>query len=96
MSNQTTLASEELQIRNVLKSRKATYGCYEHNAYVSQNLKDILYERYKDNLSKVHREALEMICHKMSRIVNGDPDYVDSWVDIIGYAQLVVDYIEEK
>ena len=30
-----------------------------------------------------------MILHKISRIVNGDPNYKDSWTDIIGYAKLV-------
>jgi hypothetical protein len=30
-----------------------------------------------------------MIAHKLGRIVNGDPNYVDSWVDIAGYATLV-------
>jgi hypothetical protein len=27
--------------------------------------------------------------HKVARILNGDPDYADSWRDIIGYARLV-------
>lgn len=31
-----------------------------------------------------------MIAHKIARILNGDPDYDDSWVDIAGYATLVV------
>jgi len=30
-----------------------------------------------------------MIAHKIGRILNGDPDYQDSWHDIIGYARLV-------
>jgi len=40
-------------------------------------------------------EALDMICSKISRIVNGDPDYDDSWVDIAGYAQLIVNRLRE-
>jgi hypothetical protein len=35
-----------------------------------------------------------MIAHKIGRIVNGDPDHVDSWVDIAGYAQLVADELQ--
>ena len=35
-----------------------------------------------------------MICHKIGRIVNGDPDYADSWIDIAGYAKLVADRLE--
>jgi hypothetical protein len=37
------------------------------------------------------QEAAEMIVHKLARIVNGNPFYMDSWVDIAGYATLVVD-----
>ena len=36
-----------------------------------------------------------MICHKLSRIANGDPFYADSWHDIAGYSQLVVNILEE-
>jgi hypothetical protein len=32
-----------------------------------------------------------MIAHKIGRILNGDPNYADSWIDIAGYAQLVAD-----
>lgn len=37
----------------------------------------------------MQREALEMIAHKIARIVNGDPGYLDNWNDLAGYAQLV-------
>jgi hypothetical protein len=40
------------------------------------------------------REALDMIAHKIGRILNGDPNYADSWVDIAGYAKLVADRLE--
>lgn len=35
-----------------------------------------------------------MIQHKIARILNGDPDYVDNWVDIAGYAKLVADRLQ--
>jgi hypothetical protein len=35
------------------------------------------------------REALDMIAHKIGRILNGDPNYADSWHDLEGYARLV-------
>jgi hypothetical protein len=43
------------------------------------------------DLTDDKREALEMIAHKIGRILNGDPEYKDSWHDIIGYARLVED-----
>jgi hypothetical protein len=45
-------------------------------------------------LAFYQRESLEMIAHKISRIVNGDANYMDSWVDIAGYAQLVIDKLQ--
>jgi hypothetical protein len=35
-----------------------------------------------------------MIVHKIGRIVNGDPDVTDHWVDIAGYATLIADRLE--
>jgi hypothetical protein len=42
-----------------------------------------------DRLSAHQREALDMIMHKVSRILNGNPNHKDSWVDIEGYAHIV-------
>jgi hypothetical protein len=36
-----------------------------------------------------------MVVHKIGRILNGDPHYADSWVDIAGYAKLVADRLEK-
>lgn len=47
-----------------------------------------------DQLSPAHKEALEMIAHKIGRILNGDPNYDDSWHDIAGYAKLGEDACE--
>jgi hypothetical protein len=65
------------------------------NAKASQQFKEYLQliPGYYD-MEVDQREALEMICHKMSRIVYGDPNYADSWVDIAGYAKLVSDRLE--
>jgi len=79
-------------IENTLNQRGEQYGSFRANAKLMQKLKQALrrctgWSRLADDQC----EALEMICHKMSRIVNGDPDYADSWVDIAGYAMLVAE-----
>ena len=43
-----------------------------------------------------HQEAMDMILHKMARLLNGNPDHLDSWVDIQGYSKLVEDIIREN
>lgn len=46
-------------------------------------------------LLPIHKEALDMIVHKIGRILNGNPNYIDSFRDIAGYAELVVNYLKE-
>lgn len=82
-------------IGEILEERGSRYGSFEDNATTSQELKVFL-DKSEAPLSYVQREALEMIFHKISRILNGDPDYDDSWRDIAGYAELVVRHLNEK
>jgi len=77
-------------IDEVLKERKNNYGDFADNALVSVMLKENLRNGVNwMRLTPMQREALDMICHKISRIVNGNPNYKDSWTDIVGYASLV-------
>ena len=69
----------------------------EMAARAAQELKDVIRARMGAKwtaLADDQKEALEMIAHKVARIVNGDPHYADSWVDIAGYAKLVADRLE--
>ena len=79
-------ASQVKTTDDVLKERGDRYGTFSTHAEISQQLKSIV---LSDKLSPSQREALEMICHKIARIVNGDPSYDDSWKDIAGYAELI-------
>lgn len=81
-------------IEEVLNQRQATYGSFTKNAEVSQMLKYFMTQgtNYKQ-MPVAHREALEMIVHKIARIVNGDPNYIDNWIDMCGYSQLVIEEI---
>lgn len=82
------------EIDSILDERGKQYGRFEDHARVTQALKDALYEHLRERdiaLSADQYEALDMICHKIGRIVNGNPDYADSWDDIAGYAKLVGD-----
>lgn len=58
----------------------------ESTATLRERLKTV----WKSMASDQH-EALEMNAHKVGRIINGDPNYADSWDDIAGYAKLVGD-----
>lgn len=83
-------------VTNTLTARKSTYGDYSNNARVTQAIMDALMTgENAQALNAMHKEGLHMIAHKMSRIVNGDPDHADSWHDIAGYAKCVEDRIPE-
>lgn len=86
--------TQTTNITEILAERGGRYGKFTGHAQISQDLKNILGLHLKTR-SKVldadQVEALDMICHKIARIINGDPNYADSWVDIAGYAQLVAD-----
>jgi Domain of unknown function (DUF6378) len=85
-----------MSIDKVLDERGNRYGSFNGNARTVQDCLDVLMAG--DNaieLKYYHKEAMHMIVHKLARIVNGDADYADSWVDIAGYAQLVVRHIDE-
>ena len=75
-----------------LTERGNRYGKFKDHAELSQKLKEAMYcADGWEYLSADMREALEMIQHKIARILNGDPTYADSWHDIAGYAKLVDD-----
>jgi hypothetical protein len=90
----------------VLTERGKRYGKFEGHADVTQKIKSAMMRheverddpgiprRQWDILAPDQREALEMVAHKIGRILNGDPDYEDSWRDIAGYAQLVADRLK--
>lgn len=82
-------------IDSILTERGSRYGSFEGHANVTQNIKHSMRNSNKwDMLDDDMTEALEMIAHKIGRILNGDPEYLDSWVDIVGYTQLVVNRLE--
>jgi hypothetical protein len=81
----------------ILQERAGRYGTFTGQAEISQRLKGVVREfmiRRNCEVAPDQMESLEMMCHKIARIINGDPDYHDSWADIAGYAKLVADRLE--
>ena len=89
--------TEPSNVDAILDSRAKDYGKFIDGAEVMQMIKRIVHnyiEARGTQLAFDQREALDMIVHKMGRIINGNPDKVDSWRDIAGYATLVADRLE--
>ena len=84
-------------VNDMLAGRESRYGSFQGHAKIAQDLKAVMHDRLGwDNLAPDQKEALEMVQHKIARILNGDPNYIDNWVDIAGYSQLVVNRLEKE
>jgi len=82
-------------IAQTLAERGSRYGKFTSHADITMKLKrQMQVTPGWDRLDDDQCEALHMIAHKIGRILNGDPNYADSWVDIAGYAKLVADRLE--
>jgi hypothetical protein len=86
--------SEDLE--EILDQRSNTHGNFTNNAMCSQRLKEDLraWGPNWERMRPYQREALDNICQKLSRIATGDLDEIDHWLDIAGYATLVVDRLK--
>ena len=78
-----------------LEARKRTHGDFSDHARITQELKDVLVND-RDRLSAIHKEAIDMILHKIGRICAGDPNVHDHWDDIAGYAKITADRLPNE
>lgn len=86
-------------INDVLEERGKTYGNYLKQTEISTKIENAMHHGTStawNAMKSDQRDALRMIAVKISRIVNGDPDYGDNWHDIAGYATLVADRLDKE
>ena len=77
-------------VETILKERGKRYGEFKDHAVISQSLQDVMRAAPGwIRLAPDQKEALTLVQHKVARVLNGDSDYADNYVDIAGYAQLV-------
>ena len=81
-----------MNIQEVLNDRAITHGSFEDYAETMADLTQAINSRMH-GLSNVQTQALFMILSKIARIINGNPNEIDHWVDIVGYTTLVINYI---
>jgi hypothetical protein len=87
------------QVDETLDARALDYGKFIEGAEVMQMLKRVVLNALNNRdkvLAHDQAESLDMIIHKIGRIINGNPDVVDHWLDIAGYAQLVADRLNGR
>lgn len=78
------------EVDQILQERSKTHGEYAQHAKMAQAMKDVVRNSPNSNkLTDSQKEGLDMILHKVARVLNGDPNHKDHWDDIAGYATLV-------
>lgn len=84
------------EIRDTLAERAKTHGDYADHAHFTQAFKDTFRSgRAWERMTYHQRETLDMIAHKLGRILAGDPGFHDHWHDIAGYATLTADRLKK-
>lgn len=77
-------------IEELLSERAKTHGQYYNHAEITQETKDLWHTAHNfHELTDEMKETLDMIAHKVGRILSGDPNVLDHWDDIAGYSKLV-------
>lgn len=86
-----------MNVEEILKERGESYGSFIRHSQIAQALKEVAkYDTNWLDLPQIQKEALEMIFHKIARILNGDYTLVDNYADIAGYATLVAKDMERQ
>lgn len=85
-----------VNIDAITRQRGEQYGDFTTQGVIAQHLKDEVrqFDGW-DRLAPHQRESIDMIMHKISRILNGNPNNKDSWADIAGYAKIVADRLRD-
>ena len=90
---------QEPSVNTLLQERALQYGTFVSLAKTAQEFKSVLYRELgsrNKRLADDQAEALDMIMTKIARIINGDPDNPDHYVDIAGYATLVAERLQGR
>lgn len=87
------VSSPESGLAETLTARRGKYGVYSEQSRVTENILAAIEDSVNwrnGKLSVSQRYSLRMTAAKLARILNGDPEYPDNWLDISGYAELIL------
>ena len=79
-------------VEAMLSEREKTHGNFRDHARCTQRLKAVLRDELEimgKTLTMEQQEALDMVFHKIGRMVAGDANFIDHWDDLAGYSTLV-------
>ncbi len=78
----------DVKMKKLLKERGSVHGDYKEMCTIIQGIKNVMKFNQKrwDSLEAYQKETVEMFAVKIGRILAGDQNYDDHWIDIAGYA----------
>ena len=80
----------QADVQEILVERGKTHGPFDVHARITQELKGVMVNSPNwAGMSYAQKESLEMVAHKIGRILSGNPDHLDHWDDMAGYSTLV-------
>jgi hypothetical protein len=78
----------------ILNEHEKTHGNFNNVARLHQKLLAIFDSKNSVKETDVQKEAYNMILLKLARARCGNPNEIDHWRDIVGYAELVIEDLE--
>ena len=91
--------SPQQTVHSILDARHKTHGDWVDQSRQSQQLKNVMRNFNKEGwqkLSESQQEVLEALAFKISRVLNGDPNHPDHWLDMSGYPMLEYERLMSK
>lgn len=80
----------QADVQEILVERGKTHGDFAVHARITQQMKLVMRDTPNwDGLSHLQQESLDMLAHKIGRVLAGNPDHLDHWDDMAGYSTLV-------
>ena len=94
--NAARMEEKRMNAEELVESRIETSGDWAKFAVASSDLERWVVKHQQRDLTDSQKAALNGIAIKLSRIVVGDPNFLDHWDDIAGYATLAAKEIQRR
>lgn len=83
------------EVTTVLRERGSKYGEFKDVAEVTDTICKALKLDEPHRYTHSQKVGMFMIANKLARVACGDPMYRDNYVDIQGYAQLILTEVDK-
>jgi hypothetical protein len=81
----------------IFNEREKRYGIYQDGAYICENIKAAFRKSKNwEVLDPDQKLSLDMVALKISRALNGDPNYSDNWRDASVFFMMVADRLDKE